>query len=405
MEHQCLICGKTYTLKKDLQRHNDSIHGNNMFTCLKCNKRVNRKDKYSEHGNCKYCDLSFETKSDCDLHVTSRHSGKNISVSKKGSTSSQPGPNSASNPNGPSTQSPKPGPSSNSLQPEPSSRLEDRSFRCGRCNASFTDRRQLYLHDMREHYQTGTGAIQSRPCQNDQATWEVDDDDDLKKVYESNAPLILENHQESSVSSTFNVPLTNDFSVPQLMEQAQQIYDRQGHAFRLNLEFGVILHVLRNTETGDYRYFRAYANESLFKRPVYISRRRDLNRLRLRLERFSVTNFILRQRPDTKWKPYLITNVRFVIYHLNYPLGYIGNQLPEYITASKSIIALNKSRKGIAYKYHLCAFRCLAVHRGHQRIDLEAHTTHLYGEWIQFAPDKHLDVEADAKKFKGLPLH
>lgn len=112
---------------------------------------------------------------------------------------------------------------------------------------------------MQEHYQTGSGTLQARPWQNDQAPWEVDEDDILKRVYQSNAPLILENHQESSVTSTYNVPLTNDFSVPQLMEQAQQIYDRQGHAFRLNLEFGLIL---RNTETGEYRYFRAYANES-----------------------------------------------------------------------------------------------------------------------------------------------
>jgi hypothetical protein len=50
------------------------------------------------------------------------------------------------------------------------------------------------------------------------------------------------------------------------MEQAEEIYDRQGHAFRLKLEFGLIL---RNTETGEFRYFRAYGNESLFERPVY----------------------------------------------------------------------------------------------------------------------------------------
>lgn len=204
------------------------------------------------------------------------------------------------------------------------------------------------------------------------------------------------------MSSAYNVPLTNGFSIPQLMEQAQNIYDRQGHTFRLNLEFGLIL---RNTETGEYRYFRAYANASLFQRPVYISRRRDLNRLRLRLERFNVTDFILRQRPDTKWKPHLITNVRFVLNHLNYTLGYIRDQLPEFITACRSIVALNKSRKGIVYKDHLCAFRCLATHRGHQQMDLEAQTKHLYGEWIQFSPEKQIEVEPDAKKFKGLPLH
>ena len=60
-----------------------------------------------------------------------------------------------------------------------------------------------------------------------------------------------------------------------MMEQAERIYDRQGHAFRLNLKFELIL---RHTETGEYRYFRPFANGSLFDRPVYISRRKDLNR-------------------------------------------------------------------------------------------------------------------------------
>ena len=126
------------------------------------------------------------------------------------------------------------------------------------------------------------------------------------------------------------------------MDHTQRIYDRQDNAFRLNLKYGLIL---RHTETGEYRYFRPYANESLFQRPLYVSRRRDLNRLKLRLQRFNVTDYILIQRPDTKWKPYLVTNVRFVLYHFNYPLGHVGFQLPDYIKQSRSIVALEKRLK------------------------------------------------------------
>ncbi|XP_071137847.1 uncharacterized protein [Mytilus edulis] len=182
------------------------------------------------------------------------------------------------------------------------------------------------------------------------------------------------------------------------MEQAERLYDRQGHAFRLNLEFGLIL---RHTETGDYRYFRPFQNESLFQRPIYISRRKDLNRLKLRLQRFNVTDYILRQRPDTKWKPYLVTNVRFVFYYLNYPLGN-AVKLPDYILQSKSIVGLDKTRNGKhVYKDHLCAFRCLAVHHGHRTDQLETHTRALFQRWIQYAEDKQLD----STNFQGLPLH
>lgn len=286
--------------------------------------------------------------------------------------------------------------------PGPSSRPDDdvRTIRCRRCTQSFSNRRELYLHGMQEHYQTGSGVLQSRPWNRGEAPWELDLDERLKTVYEANAPIILENNQESSTTSSYNVPLTNDFSIPQLMEHAERIYDRQGHAFRLNLEFGLIL---RHTETGEYRYFRPYANESLFERPIYISRRKDLNRLRLRLQRFNVSEYILRQRPDTKWKPYLVTNVRVILYHLNYPLGNCEH-LPEYITTSKSIVALHKDRNGRHYKDHLCAFRCLAVHRGHHKEKLESHTKTLYQKWVQFNKTKQVDLPIDPQRYDGLAL-
>lgn len=100
-----------------------------------------------------------------------------------------------------------------------------------------------------------------------------------------------------------------------------------------------------------------------------------------------MTDYILRQRPDTKWKPYLVTNVRFVMYHLNYPLGNAVH-LPE----QKQF-----------YKDQLCAFRCLAVHQGHLKDQLESHTKALFDRWVQFASEVQLDV--DSTKYQGLPIH
>ena len=62
------------------------------------------------------------------------------------------------------------------------------------------------------------------------------------------------------------------------MPSANQMYDTQQQAFRLNLKFGLIL---VNSESGEYRYLTPYSNESLFQRPIYIFRRQDLHRLRL----------------------------------------------------------------------------------------------------------------------------
>lgn len=254
---------------------------------------------------------------------------------------------------------------------------------------------------MQEHFQTGGGTLQARPWTNGEAPWERDNDDRLKQTYEANTPIILDNHQESSVSSSYNFPITNGFTISQLMRQAEEVYDRQQNAFRLNLEFGLIL---RNTETDEYRYFHPYSNESLFQRPIYVSRRQNLNRLRLRLERFNVTDFVLRQINDTKWKPYLITNVRFVLYNLNYPLGHTNFQLLDYLVKSKSIVCLHKNSKGIPYSDRLCAFRCLAVHRGYRHESLERHTHEFFRQWQVYTTDKEMGVSQDIEDFRGLQL-
>ena len=221
---------------------------------------------------------------------------------------------------------------------------------------------------MRNHMQRGTGLLQPSPYGNH---WSYDRA--LKEAYDINKPLILQRHHEGSVTSLFNVPLTNEFSTSDLMNSAQNIYDRQKHAFRLNLQFGLIL---VNSETGEYRYFRPFTNESLFVRPIYVSRRQDLVKLKKRLDRLNVMDYILKQRPDTKWKAMLVTNVHFSLFHLNYVLG-APVQLPDYIKTSQSIVCLDKNRKGQQYENNLCAFRCLATHRHDQHEKLETNTQNL----------------------------
>ena len=78
MVHLCDVCGKTFNLPKDLPRHTESIHGTIMLSCSKCEKKNNRNDKFEEHSrkcaiSCKYCDRHFETKSDLDTYIMSRH--------------------------------------------------------------------------------------------------------------------------------------------------------------------------------------------------------------------------------------------------------------------------------------------------------------------------------------------
>ena len=244
---------------------------------------------------------------------------QNDILSQEVSESSQPEPSHHSSPsnlqfqpseNNHFEESPRPGPSRATSPVAPS-----KIFNCRCCNSSFSNRRELYVHHMRYHYQTGRGVLQPLPFAHGQEPWIGDNT--LEEVYDTNRPLILQGHR-GNVHSTYNTPLTNHFSTNDLMDVMEEIYDCQHHAFRLNLQFGLIL---RNNETYEYRYFGRFANHSLFTRLMYISRRPDLFKLRRRLETFNFEDHFLRQRTDTKWKAVLVTNVVFSLYHLSYTLG------------------------------------------------------------------------------------
>ncbi|KAK3097803.1 hypothetical protein FSP39_013348 [Pinctada imbricata] len=294
--------------------------------------------------------------------------------------------------------SPTPGPSAAATADSPSGTTHQ--YCCRRCHEAFSSRRDLYNHNMRQHTQQGGGALQPSPYIRGQEPWV--NNQALRDVNETNASHILQRHQEGSVTSTYNLPLTNDFSVHEIMEAVEEIYDRQQHAFRLNLNFGLIL---VNTETGEYRYFIPYSNESLFQRPIYISRRRDLEKLRKRLDRFNIMDYILQQRPNTKWKPVLITNVHFHLYSLNYPLG-TSLHLPNYIASLRSIVSLDKDEhNGQPFQDNLCAFRCLAVHR-HNKTKLETYTRNYFKQWMDYlqSQDEKEETTNSYQDFVGVGL-
>ena len=235
---------------------------------------------------------------------------------------------------------------------------------------------------MKAHYQVG-GALQPCPWNDANAPWiREGEDQQLQEVYDANAPLILEPHNLGPLRSVYNFYIT----LFQLMGFADNIYNREQRAFRLNIVFGVIL---QHRETGQYRYFVPYNNNGIFERPFYLSKRADLNRLRLR--RVEIVEELLRHRPNTKWLPVLMTNVHYIVFNTNYPIG--QGQLPDYLLKKDFLYLLLKNRQTRKwYTDNLCAFRCLALHRGHDIKSIEGPAQDFYKQWS----------DQPAKEFEGL---
>ncbi|KAJ8300663.1 hypothetical protein KUTeg_022182 [Tegillarca granosa] len=121
--------------------------------------------------------------------------------------------------------------------------------------------------------------------------------------------MIKNTERIGDLHSSFNFTISNSFTVKEKMEKAYIVYDKQMQAFRLNVIFGVIL---RNVETDEYRYFKPVEND-FFNFPLYITKRKHLKKLEACLQKMDINTHLLNQRPNTKWKPVLITYVNVII--------------------------------------------------------------------------------------------
>ena len=391
----CEICGKTFQQNKNLLRHKRTAHEGVRFSCSFCQKEFKRKEDQDRHETtcglpmqehkCPRCNKLCATAHGLKWHMSHHAQGTKRKIDDEPSSSPkqskviyerdpQPAPQSKVIYERDPQAAP---PTESSTRPAPS------SYRCRRCDQRFDNRRDLYLHGMRQHYQVG-GQLQDTPWGNGPAPWEGDDETDerLKTVYEANAPLILQPNAPGPNISVYNFPAGNDVEEDQISQAAEAIYEQQDHAFKLNLSFGVIL---RNRETGEYRYFRPFYNDSVLDRPLYVSRRRDLRTLTLKLRRMDLFTLLLQQRPDTKWIPVLITNFRFTLFHTFYPIGDLHGPLPDFVKNNEALVGLETNRRtGLPYNDHLCAFRCLALHQGYDVKNLDGRPNHLFGTWVRF---------------------
>ncbi|XP_048251530.1 zinc finger protein 324A-like [Haliotis rufescens] len=335
----CPVCGNLYSSQRNVNRHR-SVHEGQRFACEKCSRSFASNQKLNKHKcaacsqhrlseyRCSKCPEVLPSPRDLAVHFrrchssgatqTSRHdarpsTSRAVPVSGGTTSTNQPTPSTSSG------QVARAGNSRASGAPS-SSRIaaSDGCTTCRTCHRRFEDRLSLYRHQMIEGHrvlpsQSGgsmdTDAVgselQPRPWGEGPAPWVEESTGEvtepgLQEAYHLDAPFILTRDQLGEVFSTYNLPVSNNFSIGELMERAREIYQSLSYSFRFNLAFSVIL---RHVETGRYRYFQPYAVDPLFTTPLYITELRDLERLRQRLESLDVMSYLLKQRPDTKWKP------------------------------------------------------------------------------------------------------
>jgi hypothetical protein len=309
----CVLCGGFFCSKFSLTRHKNVCKrkNNTKYTCIECSK-------------------TFQYKKNLTNHLKIHISTPLFKFSQIG----------AGNQN----------------------KEKHRYIHCHQCSTIFENKRDLYKHYMLNHQQIGGQQLQPTPWGEElQPPWVIDgvEDQDYKDTYNMHAPLILQNHKISPLTSTYNFPITNNVNLATIMEHIKYIYGQENKTFKINFSFGFIL---RHIETNRYRYYKPYTNQCALRYPFLISDRNDFKKFEKEVDDLDILNHILLQRENTKYKPILITNVVYYTYsELEHTLG-DGLILPNYIKYKKCIVSLHKNAKYLPYDDHLCFFRCLSYH-------------------------------------------
>ena len=82
---------------------------------------------------------------------------------------------------------------------------------------------------------------------------------------------------------------------------------KQENRFKINYGFGF---VLKNIETGEFRYYHASNNSLMLDTAILISNEAELNEFLAQIADEDFLDSV--SRPDTKWRLYQITNLLFL---------------------------------------------------------------------------------------------
>ena len=383
IKYVCGGCQQTFSCKQNLDKHDCKV--NEEYRCEYCLKVFERVLSLNRHR--KQCKKrhenvvkqvkrkrKYEDTGDPAELVGSR--GPALSQDVVPPLPADPPPPPPPLPPGPPPVTPPSSP--------PSSPVEKR-FHCRLCYEIFENRRRLHQHQNMQH----GGALQERPWRAeahlDEPPWgEPVRDDALRQIYEGNQNIILADAKiNRGRKDVYNLPTNNlRDGIGELWDKLDDIFVDQNQSFKVNMSLGIIL---RNIDNGEYRYFAPQTNETLFPSPFLIGSRKYLRIFKNKLRRLDPLEYANNLRPNSKWRPSMITNVRFDVTPTDFPLG--QGYLPDYVKQKRSIMGMEKNNRG--EDVNNCFFQCLAYHRNQW---LEKYVETLENEWKMYSGKKKVEL-------------
>ena len=142
---------------------------------------------------------------------------------------------------------------------------------------------------------------------------------------------------ENGRHRVFNFAMSS-FDISLLNDKLDCVFKELKCAAKFNLAFGF---VLKNIEDGMCRYFYAHENNTIMEKTKLVFTQADMSNLKDRMQKMDIVDLCTRERANTKWKFYKLTNLTFFASLLKIvPMGCKNTVLPEPLLRNHNVNCL-----------------------------------------------------------------
>ena len=127
----------------------------------------------------------------------------------------------------------------------------------------------------------------------------------LREELESCKHFLRDTEMENGRQRVFNFAMSF-FDISLLNDKPDYVFKELKCAAEVNLAFGF---VLKNIEDGMCRYFYAHENNTIIERAKLVCTQADMTNLKDRMQKMDIVDICTRERANTKWKFYKLTNL------------------------------------------------------------------------------------------------
>ena len=219
------------------------------------------------------------------------------------------------------------------------------------------------------------------------------DDQSLREELESCKHFLSDTEMENGRHTVFNFAMSS-FDMSLLNHKLDYLFKELKSAAKVNIAFGI---VLKNIEDGICGYFYAHENNTVMEKSKLVCTPDDIVSLKEKIAKMDVIDLCTRERANTKWKFYKLTNVTvFAALLKDIPMGCKDTVLAEPLLKNHNVNCLTFERhKRQPYNDNLCLFRTVALHLFcNERLEVE--TSKIFNLFLNNSE------EGDISKFQGV---